>query len=95
METAVVNGSVIIYQNDAIIGKFDLNKDQAVDLLNGKMSIEVKASRIRVASSDCPKQICVNTGWIKNPREVIVCVPYSVLVEIEAPDVPFLDAVVR
>jgi heptaprenyl diphosphate synthase len=88
-------GSAVIYQNDVIIEKIDLNKDQVADLLSGKMRIEVKASRIRVARSDCPKQICVHTGWIKNPREVIVCVPYRVLVEISAPEAPFLDAVVR
>jgi hypothetical protein len=94
-DTPPGTGSAVIYQNDAIVEKIDLNKDQVVALLNGRMRIEVKASRIRVAWSDCPKQICVNTGWIKNPREVIVCVPYRVLVEISAPEAPFLDAVVR
>ncbi len=94
-EPGTKSGVAIIHLNDEIIEKVDLNKDQSVDLLNGKMRIEVKASKIRVAWSACPKQICVNTGWIKNPREVIVCVPYKVLVEIAAPEVPFLDAVVR
>jgi hypothetical protein len=94
-ESGTKSGIAIIHLNDEIVEKMDLNKDQSVDLLNGKMRIEVKASRIRVAWSDCPKQICVNTGWIKNPREVIVCVPYKVLVEIAAPEIPFLDAVVR
>jgi hypothetical protein len=94
-EPGTKSGVAIIHLNDEIIKKVDLNRDQTVDLLNGKMRIEVNASRIRVAWSDCPKQICVNTGWIKNPREVIVCVPYKVLVEIAAPEIPFLDAVVR
>jgi hypothetical protein len=94
-ETVTKSRVAIIHLNDEIVEKVDLNKDQSVDLLNGKMRIEVKDSRIRVARSDCPKQICVNTVWIKNPREVIVCVPYKVVVEIAAPEIPFLDAVVR
>jgi hypothetical protein len=85
----------VIYVNDEIVNKMDLNNDKSLDLLNGKVRIEVKASRIRVARSDCPKQICVNTGWIKSPGEVIVCVPYRVLIEIKTPEIPFLDAVVR
>jgi hypothetical protein len=94
-ESGTKSGIAVIHLNDEIIEKIDLNKDQSVDLLNGKMRIEVNSSRIRVAQSDCPKQVCVKTGWIKNPREVIVCVPYRVLVEIEAQEAPFLDAVVR
>jgi hypothetical protein len=95
MQSEPKSGVAIIHLNDEIIEKIDLKRDQSVDLLDGKMRIEVKASKIRVAWSECPKQVCVKTGWIKNPREVIVCVPYRVLVEIAAPEIPFLDAVVR
>jgi hypothetical protein len=94
-ESGTKSAVAVIYVNDEIVNIIDLNNDKYLDLLNGKMRIEVKASRIRVARSDCPKQICVNTGWIKSPREVIVCVPYRVLIEIKAPETPFLDAVVR
>jgi hypothetical protein len=94
-ESGTKSGTAIIHLNDEVVKKINLNKDQSVDLLDGKMRIEVKDSKIRVAWSDCPKQVCVKTGWIKNPREVIVCVPYRVLVEIAAPEIPFLDAVVR
>jgi hypothetical protein len=94
-ESGTKSAIAVIHINDVIAKEIDLREDRSFDLLNGKMRIEVKASRIRVARSDCPKQICVNTGWIKSPREVIVCVPYRVLIEIKAPETPFLDAVVR
>lgn len=85
----------VIYQGDKVLEKVGLEKDKIFFLPDGKMQIEVNKSRVRVAWSDCPKQICVKTGWIKNPWEVIVCVPNKVLIEIEAADIPALDAVVR
>jgi len=84
-----------IYQGDKVLEKFGLEKDRLFFILDGKMQIEVKKSRVRVAWSDCPNQICVKTGWIKTPREIIACVPNKVLIEIEAPYIPLLDAVVR
>ncbi len=71
-----------------------LDKDQEIIILNGEMLIEIKEGRIRVRESDCPRKICVNTGWIKTPGQVIVCVPNKVLVEIKSAGSPFLDAVV-
>ena len=88
-------GMVAIYQAGKLLEKAALNKDKIILLPNGEMKIEVKESRIRVAWSDCPKQLCVNTGWIKTAGEIIVCVPNKVLIEIEATDFPALDAVVR
>lgn len=73
----------------------DLKGNRLIMLPVGEMQVEVKDGQIRVASSDCPKKICVNTGWIRTPGQVIVCVPYKVLIEISAKDSSFLDAVVR
>lgn len=38
--------------------------------------------RARVRTSDCPDKVCVKTGWIEHPGEVIVCLPNRVVVEI-------------
>ena len=48
----------------------------------GRMVIEYKDGRVRVASSTCPNQVCVRTGWIGHPREAIACAPYKVLITI-------------
>ena len=88
-------GMVAVHHKGKLLEKVGLEKDTMVVLRDGRMKVEVKDSKVRVAWSDCPNQICVNTGWIKTAGDIIVCVPNEVLIEIEATDVPALDAVVR
>ena len=71
-----------------------LDKDQEVVLSNGAMVVEVKEGRIRVKESDCPRRVCLHTGWIQHPGETIVCVPNKIVIEIEASgSAPSVDAV--
>jgi hypothetical protein len=86
-------GMVAIHHKGTRMERVGLDKDTIVVLLDGQMKIEVKDSRVRAAWSDCPNHLCVNRGWIKTAGEIIVCVPNEVLIEIEAPDLPVLDAV--
>ena len=86
-------GMVAIHHKGKLMERVGLDKDTIVVLHDGQMKIEVKDSRVRAAWSDCPNQLCVNRGWIKTAGEIIVCVPNEVLIEIEAPDLPVLDAV--
>ncbi len=86
---------IAIHQGGKLLERVGLERDRIFGLPNGEMEIEVKESRVRVARSNCPRQLCVNTGWIKTAGEVIACVPNKVLIEIEATDLPALDAVVR
>jgi Protein of unknown function (DUF1312). len=44
--------------------------------------IEVSTGRIRVKDADCPDKICVRTGWIDKPGEVIVCLPHKLVIQI-------------
>ncbi len=83
-----------VYHEGKLLKHLKLDKAQEIILLDGKMLIEIKAGRIRVKESDCPRQICVNTGWIKTPGQIIVCVPNKILIEIKRATSPFLDAVV-
>jgi len=81
-----------VYQEGKLLEHMRLDKDQEVIL--GRMLLEIKGGRIRVRESDCPRKICVNTGWIKTPGQVIACVPNKVLVEMKSAGSTFLDAVV-
>lgn len=72
----------------------ELKINQEIVLLDGKMLIEVKDKKLRVKRSECPRQLCVNMGWIKYPGESIVCVPFKTLIEIKSPDKSVVDAVV-
>ncbi len=83
-----------VYHEGKLLKHLKLDKDQEIILLDGKMLIEVKEGRIRAKKSDCPRKICVNTGWIKTPGQIIVCVPNKILIEIKRATSPFLDAVV-
>lgn len=83
-----------VYHEGKRLEHLKLDRDQELPLLNGKMLIEIKAGRIRVRESDCPRQVCVNTGWIRYPGETVVCVPYKVLIEVKSAGSPIVDAVV-
>lgn len=45
--------------------------------------LEIARGRVRVVTSSCPNKICVATGWISEPTQIIVCVPHGVMVRIE------------
>jgi hypothetical protein len=83
-----------IYHEGELLNRLKLDRDQEVKLLDGKMLVEVREKRIRVEKSECPRQICVNTGWIRYPGESIVCVPFKILIEITPTVSPTVDAVV-
>ena len=81
--------------HDGVIGeRLMLDTDSTVPLLQGKMVLEVSENRIRIKQSDCPRQFCVNQGWVKYDGETIVCVPFKTLIEIQSPAAPMVDAVV-
>ena len=86
--------SARIFQDGELFKQLKLIEDQEISLVGGKMVLEVNEGRIRVKKSDCPRQICVNAGWIKHPGETVVCVPYKTLIEIKSSGPPVVDAVV-
>lgn len=47
------------------------------------MRVEVEDGRIRVRECSCLHKICVTTGWIHKPGQVIVCMPKKVVIRIE------------
>jgi len=85
---------VAVYHDGKIHQHLALDKDQEISLLNGKMLIEIKEKKLRVKKSECPRQVCVNVGWIRFTGETIICVPYKTLIEMKSTGVPLVDAVV-
>jgi hypothetical protein len=82
-----------VFQDGKLLQRLKLDKDQEVVLFNGRMLLELKDGRIRVKESDCPRRICLHTGWIQHPGETIVCVPNKMVIEINASGPPRVDAV--
>jgi len=87
--------SAIIFEDGRPITELNLLQNKIVTLPSKQLEIEVNEGRVRVARSNCPKQVCVRSGWIKESGEIIVCVPNKILIEVRSSDRPLLDAVVR
>ena len=87
-------------KNIEIIDNVEPSKTAKTLVIQGKLgdlTIEFdKEKGVRVASSTCPCQVCVNSGWSKN--ETLICVPNAVLIQpvtgYEAPSNKF-DAISR
>ena len=88
----VTNASV--HHDGKLHKHLKLVEDQELVLLNGKMVVEIKGKKVRVKKSDCPRQVCVNIGWIQHSGEAIICVPFKTLIEIKSAATPQVDAVV-
>lgn len=77
--------------------KLDLRQDglYPVTAGDGHLEIEVKEGAVRVRESDCPDQLCVLSGWIRHPGEVVVCAPFRVAVRILGGAETGPDAILR
>ncbi len=52
----------------------------------GDNTIEIKDTSIRIIDADCPDKICVKSGFISKPGELLVCLPHKLMVEIKSND---------
>ena len=50
------------------------------------MEFEIAGGRVKALHSDCANQICVNTSWIENCGDTIICAPNRVAVIIDCSD---------
>lgn len=81
---ALQKGDKAIIEVDGVVVKtIPLNKNDIVDINNGKNVIEIKDGRVRMLRATCRDKICVKQGWIKNSGEAIICVPNRVIIRIE------------
>lgn len=56
----------------------------AVESDRGTNVIEVAGGCVRCAESDCSNQICVDTGWVSQVGQTIVCLPHELTVQVVA-----------
>lgn len=45
--------------------------------------VQVKDRAVSVSEANCADEICVKTGEIRKPGEIIACLPHGVIVSIE------------
>jgi hypothetical protein len=93
--SAAADLDAMVYQEGRLVGRLRMNDHRHLSLREGRMIIETGPRGVRVARSDCPRQICVAAGWVRTPKQVITCVPNRVLVRVRSRSGGFLDAVVQ
>ena len=88
-EKAVTDGhamKVVIQIDGKRVHTMELDKDAEyrAETADGNYNIVVvKDQSVRVEEADCKNQICVKTGAIHFPGEVIACMPHRMMIYIE------------
>lgn len=76
----------VIEQNGKEIRQVDLDSISQPEtlVLEGEISVTVllEPGQVSIVHSDCPDQICVNTGVLTHPGQSAVCLPARVAVRI-------------
>ena len=64
---------------------FPLKDDLYFDGLGpaGFCVISIRSGSIKVASSDCPRKICIQSGNISKPGQWIACLPHKIFIQIQ------------
>lgn len=57
--------------------------------------IEADNGQIRMKAADCPDRLCVKAGWIRVAPQQIVCLPYRVVIRLEASGVSDVDDITK
>lgn len=83
-----------------LYGTYDLNKNQSIQIQNqyGSNTLSIQSGTVSMTESDCRNQICVQTGPIEAPGQMIVCLPHELIAEITAASdsvAPSYDAISR
>ena len=83
-----------------LYGTYDLQKDQTIEIRNryGTNTLSIRNGTASMTESDCRNQICVQTGSIDEPGQMIVCLPHRLSAEIKgsaASAAPSYDAISR
>ena len=73
-----------ISTRDAVI-YLDLNIDGVHKLEDLNIEVLTQNGRIRFYSSDCPDQICVNSGFLGRVGQTAACLPNQTIIVIEGP----------
>ena len=86
-EDAPVAAPVAVVQSaDGFYQVLPLDRDARVTVEGplGTNVIEVSDGRVRCVESDCGNQVCVQTGWVGSPGEMVVCLPHRLTVQVVA-----------
>ena len=78
---------VQILQDGKLVKEIDLSQVEApysftvTDPHGGSNRIQVEPGRICVLEADCPVQVCVHRGWLRDSAAPIVCIPHRLVIQ--------------
>ena len=91
-----VNGQVLVTIDGKEYGRYPLYKNQTIQITGeGVNVIQIQDGYVEMINADCPDQICVNHASIHYEREMIVCMPNEVVVEVIDSEIGGVDAVAQ
>lgn len=79
--------AAVIENEKGLVDRIDLNKSYSNILVNGKAGktgISLSNRSIKVHNAACRNHLCIHTGSISEPGQIIACAPNKVLIRIEA-----------
>lgn len=91
-QAAAANGThAVIYVDGKEYKTVPLSEHHGTDTLtirteHGYNTILIRNEEIAIIDADCPDQVCVHEGFLKNPGQTSVCLPHKVMVEVQAND---------
>ncbi len=79
--------------NGSSYAQLSLGEDTTFSISNNgyHLTVSVQNTAIAIVSCDCPDQICVKTGWIKQVGQTAVCLPAACSVRVEGS--PLVDGI--
>ncbi|MGX8687944.1 MAG: NusG domain II-containing protein [bacterium] len=82
---SVQGDQVVISVDGQEYGRYPLNKDNVIEIVNGDRHniVTIKDGGVSMTYSSCKNQICVHEGVVTTSGQLIVCLPNYVIVEIE------------
>jgi hypothetical protein len=91
------SGDVAIIRDNITIATYPLAPDRRFFITGkiGPMELEIKNKSVKVLSSTCPKQICLDAAPIRLSGQQIICSPNHILIEIVSSQRNGPDAVTR
>lgn len=71
----------------------DKNYKETIVIENelGKNEIRIFEGGVQIVEADCPDKLCVHTGFIDEPGEIVVCLPHKLVVEIKGKNEEIVD----
>lgn len=78
---------VVISSENKVVKRISLN-DKTKETFTvknglGENTIEISNGNVFIHDADCPDKICIKDGAIREPGQILVCLPNKVVVEIK------------